>query len=88
MIDKGAERALVAGKSLLPAGATAIDGEFERAVCLKVLDNEGRELARGITAYTAAEMRLICGRSSSEIGLRLGYRGPDELIHRNDLVLM
>ena len=53
-----------------------------------MLDNEGRELARGITAYTAAEMRLICGRSSSEIGLRLGYRGPDELIHRNDLVLM
>ncbi len=87
-IDKGAERALIAGKSLLPAGATAVDGEFERGVCLRVLDDGGRELARGITAYTAAEMRLICGRSSSEIGSRLGYRGPDELIHRNDLVLM
>jgi len=88
IVDAGAERALAAGKSLLPAGATAVEGEFERGVCLRVLDSGGRELARGITSYTAAEMRLICGRSSSEIETRLGYRGPDELIHRKDMVLM
>ena len=87
-IDGGAHRALVAGKSLLPAGVTAVEGTFERGVCLTVLGPEGREIARGITAYTAAEMRSILGCATSEIESRLGYRGPDELIHRNDLVLM
>jgi glutamate 5-kinase len=52
------------------------------------LGPEGGEIARGITAYTSAETRTILGCPSSEIERRLGYRGPDELIHRNDLVLL
>jgi glutamate 5-kinase len=87
-VDAGAVRALAAGKSLLPAGVRGVDGTFERGVCLRVLDPDGREIARGITAYSSAETQAILGGASSEIERRLGYRGPDELIHRNDLVLI
>ena len=87
-IDAGAEKALAAGKSLLPAGATAVEGIFERGVCLRVIGADGREVARGITSYTSAEMQAILGCASREIEGRLGFSGPDELIHRNDLVLM
>ena len=87
-VDAGAVNALVGGKSLLPAGVRAVDGTFERGVCLRVLGPDGREVARGITAYTAAETEAILGCPSSEIEARLGYSGPDELIHRDDLVLM
>jgi glutamate 5-kinase len=86
--DAGAIGALVAGKSLLPAGVRAVDGAFERGVCLRILGPDGGEIARGITAYTSAETRTIIGCASSEIERKLGYRGPDELIHRNDLVLL
>jgi glutamate 5-kinase len=87
-VDEGATRALASGKSLLPAGVRSVDGTFERGVCLRVLGPDGREVARGISAYTSAETQAILGCASSEIERRLGYTGPDELIHRNDLVLM
>lgn len=87
-VDAGASAALAAGKSLLPAGVRGVDGTFERGVCLRVLGPDGREIARGITAYTAAETQAILGCASSEIERKLGYSGPDELIHRDDLVLM
>jgi glutamate 5-kinase len=87
-VDAGAVSALATGKSLLPAGVRAVDGAFERGVCLRVLGPDGREIARGISAYTSAETQTILGCASSEIERRLGYSGPDELIHRNDLVLM
>jgi glutamate 5-kinase len=87
-VDAGASAALATGKSLLPAGVVAVEGSFERGVCLRVLGPEGGEIARGITAYTAAETQAILGCASSEIERKLGYTGPDELIHRNDLVLM
>jgi glutamate 5-kinase len=87
-VDAGALSALSAGKSLLPAGVRAVDGNFERGVCLRVLGPEGQEVARGITAYTSAETQAILGCLSREIEARLGYIGPDELIHRDDLVLM
>jgi glutamate 5-kinase len=87
-VDAGAVRALAGGKSLLPAGVTLVDGTFERGVCLRIVGPDGKEIARGITAYTSAETQAILGRPSSEIESRLGYTGPDELIHRNDLVLM
>lgn len=86
-IDEGAARALAAGRSLLPAGVTRVDGVFERGVCLRVLDSAGREIARGISAYNSAETGAIIGRPSNQIVERLGYSGPDELIHRNDMVL-
>jgi glutamate 5-kinase len=87
-VDAGAVAALAGGKSLLPAGARVIEGSFERGVCLRVLGPDGHEVARGLTAYTSAETQAILGCASREIESRLGYSGPDELIHRNDLVLM
>jgi glutamate 5-kinase len=87
-VDAGAVSALAAGKSLLPAGVRVVDGSFERGVCLRVLGPDGREVARGISAYTSTETLAILGCTSIEIERRLGYGGPDELIHRNDLVLM
>ncbi|TFI59563.1 glutamate 5-kinase [Sphingomonas parva] len=87
-IDEGAVRALAGGKSLLPAGVRAVGGVFERGVCLRVLDPAGREVARGLSAYTSAEAQAIAGCVSAAIAERLGYSGPDELIHRDDLVLV
>jgi len=81
-------RALADGKSLLPAGVTSVEGTFERGVCLRILGPDGKEIARGITAYTSAETQAIRGHPSGEIESCLGYTGPDELIHRDDLVLM
>jgi glutamate 5-kinase len=88
IVDEGAARALAAGKSLLPAGVREVTGRFERGVCLRVLDPSGREIARGISAYTSAEAEAIRGLASASIPARLGYSGPDELIHRDDMVLM
>jgi len=87
-IDDGAAEALAAGRSLLPTGVRSVQGSFERGVCLQILDLQGREVARGISAYNSAETKAILGCPSSDIAERLGYSGPDELIHRNDLVLM
>jgi glutamate 5-kinase len=87
-VDEGAVRALERGRSLLPAGIRAVRGDFERGVCLRVLAPNGREIARGLSAYTSAEAEAIRGGGSAEIESRLGYRGPDELIHRDDLVLL
>ena len=87
-IDEGALRALAAGRSLLPGGVTAVEGRFDRGACLRVLDCDGAEVARGISAYSAAEARAIKGRGSAQIAGLLGYAGPDELIHRDDLVML
>jgi glutamate 5-kinase len=87
-VDAGALRALKSGRSLLPAGVTAVEGRFERGDAVVVLGADGAEVARGLCAYSAEEARLILGHKSSEIEARLGYRGREELIHRDDLVLM
>ncbi len=87
VVDAGAERALRAGKSLLPAGVTAIHGRFDRGDTVSVLSGGGREIARGIVAYSDAEAELIRGRRSSEIAPILGFAGRDELVHRDDLVM-
>jgi glutamate 5-kinase len=87
-IDAGAAKALSEGKSLLPAGVCAIDGKFERGDAVSVRDADGRELARGLCAYSGEDARKIAGRRSGEIETILGYRGRDEMIHRDDLVLM
>jgi glutamate 5-kinase len=86
-VDAGAEKALAAGKSLLPAGVTAVDGEFERGDAVEVRGPDGRRLGCGLAAYSAADARLIVGRKSADIAAALGYRGRDEMIHRDDLVL-
>jgi glutamate 5-kinase len=85
--DDGALKALAAGRSLLPAGVASVDGDFERGDAVRVLDKTGREVARGLSAYSAADARRIMGHKSREIEARLGYRGRDEMIHRDDLVV-
>ena len=86
-VDPGAERALASGRSLLPAGVVGVDGQFERGDAVRVLGADGRELARGLIAYAADEARQIAGKQSQGIAEVLGYRGRDEIIHRDDLVL-
>lgn len=87
-IDAGALRALLEGKSLLPAGVTGARGRFERGDTVSVLSADGVEVARGIVAYSDADAARIMGRKSSEIEALLGFRGRDEMIHRDDLVLL
>ena len=87
-VDAGAERALLGGRSLLPAGVTGVDGQFERGDAVSVLAADGRELARGLVAYASDEARLIAGRKSAGFAEVLGYSGRDEIIHRDDLVLV
>jgi glutamate 5-kinase len=86
-VDAGALRALRAGGSLLPAGVTKVEGQFERGDAVRILDPQGREAGRGLSAYSAADARAIMGHKSREIEAILGYRGRDEMIHRDDLVL-
>jgi glutamate 5-kinase len=87
-IDAGAAKALASGKSLLPAGVTRVEGSFERGVCLRIVDPAGAEIGRGISAYNSSEADAIRGCPSQRITELLGYSGPDELIHRNDMVLI
>ena len=88
VVDEGAARALAEGRSLLPAGVRDVRGRFEKGACLRVLDLEGRELARGISAYGSVDAEAIRGARKGEVSQRLGYGGRDEIIHRNDLVLI
>lgn len=87
VVDDGAARALKQGASLLPAGVAEVEGEFERGDVVIVRDAEGRELARGLSAYGSDEARRIRRRQSNEIETILGYRGRNEMIHRDDLVV-
>lgn len=86
-VDAGAEAALLGGKSLLPAGVTGVEGRFERGDSVAVLSPDGREIGRGLVAYSAADAARILGRKSRDIEAVLGYLGREELIHRDDLVL-
>jgi len=87
-IDAGALRALLEGRSLLPAGVTAARGRFDRGDTVSVLAADGVEVARGIIAYSDSDAARIMGRKTSEIADILGFRGRDEMIHRDDLVLL
>ncbi len=86
-VDAGAAQALRSGKSLLPAGVTRVLGSFERGDALVVRDAEGLEIARGLSAYSSVDMQRLQGRKSAEIETLLGFRGRDEVIHRDDLVI-
>ena len=87
LVDDGAMRALSHGASLLPAGVTAVQGEFDRGDVVIVRTQEGREVARGLVAYSADDARKILRHKSTEIPEILGYQGRDEMIHRDDLVV-
>ena len=86
-IDPGAMRALLDGRSLLPAGVISARGRFERGDTVSVLATDGTEMGRGIVAYSDVDAAKIMGRKSSDIESILGFRGRDEMIHRDDLVL-
>jgi glutamate 5-kinase len=86
-VDAGAARALSEGKSLLPAGITAVQGRFGRGDPVAILSPEGNRLGLGLTRYTAEEARAITGRKSADIEAILGYKGRATLIHRDDMVL-
>jgi len=88
-LDSGAVRALAReGKSLLPIGVISCAGGFERGELVGCFDAEGREIARGLVNYSAAETRRILKKPSSEIETILGYVDEPEFIHRNNLVLL
>ena len=87
VVDGGAAKALVAGKSLLPAGVVRVEGAFQRGDPVVVRDDAGAELARGLCAYSSGDADRIKGLKSSETEAVLGYRGREEMIHRDDLVL-
>lgn len=86
-VDSGAVAALRGGASLLPAGVRQVRGAFERGDCVQVLGPDGVRLGCGLVAYDALEARAIMGRRSSDIEKALGWRGRDEMIHRDDLVM-
>lgn len=88
-IDKGCEKALLnGGSSLLAAGVTAVSGEFELGSTVQILTSEGREIARGLTNYCSRDARKIMGAHTHEIADLLGAKPYDELIHRDNLVLL
>jgi glutamate 5-kinase len=87
-VDEGAVRALLQGKSLLPAGVTRAVGRFDRGDTVSIVGPDSLEVARGICAYSDGDTARIMGRKSTEIENLLGFRGRDEIVHRDDLVLM
>jgi glutamate 5-kinase len=86
-IDAGAEKALAQGRSLLPAGVTRVGGDFDRGDAVIIRSADGRELGRGLSAYSKADAEKIAGKKSGAIAALLGHEGRAELIHRDDMAL-
>lgn len=89
VVDKGCEQAIVTtGSSLLPAGITEVDGEFEQGSTIRVLNSEGREIARGVVNYGSDDVRKIVGVRTQDIIEKLGSKLYDEVIHRDNMVVL
>jgi len=89
VVDQGAYEALAQkGKSLLPSGLREVRGSFGVGECVRCLDLQGREFARGLVNYSAQELNQIKGLHTSKIEKVLGYKAYDEIIHRDDLVVL
>jgi glutamate 5-kinase len=87
-VDAGAAQKLRSeGKSLLPIGMVAVDGDFSRGDVIAVCDVKGVEIARGLANYSSTEARLLCRKASSEFEKLLGYAAEPEMLHRDNLVL-
>ena len=86
-LDAGAVTALMAGKSLLPAGVTSVSGAFGRGDPVAILSPDGVVLGKGLVRYTAVEAKAIAGHRSGEIAAILGYEGRAALVHRDDMVI-
>lgn len=88
-VDDGARRAIAdSGKSLLPAGVRAVRGAFGAGDPVDIADLKGRTFARGVAGYSAAEIHQIMGRKTAEIERVLGYKSLDEVVHRDEMVLL
>jgi glutamate 5-kinase len=87
-VDQGAVSALRQGKSLLPVGVMRVTGKFGRGDTVHVEDPFGREVARGLTNYASGDLARIAGRHSEDIEKILGFAYTDEVIHRNNMVLI
>ncbi|KQM86396.1 glutamate 5-kinase [Sphingomonas sp. Leaf23] len=87
-IDAGAARALSSGRSLLPAGAIEVAGDFARGDLVRIVDADGRAIARGLAEYDAGEAARIVGRRSEELAELLGYSPRSALVHRNHMALL
>ena len=87
-LDAGAVQALREGRSLLPIGVVAVDGEFERGAAVACRDAAGKEIARGLVNYSSSESRRIARHPTSEIEALLGYFDEDVLVHRDNMVLL
>ena len=89
LVDEGAAAKLrTEGKSLLPIGMTAVEGDFSRGDVIAVRDTAGSEIARGLANYASAEARLLCRKPSAEFQNLLGFMAEPEMVHRDNLVLM
>lgn len=86
-LDEGAQKALLSGKSLLPAGVRKVIGRFDRGDVVSIHNVDGIEIGRGLVAYDSVQAEKIIGRQSSEIAELLGFQGRSEMIHRDDLAL-
>ena len=87
VLDDGAVRGVSdQGRSLLPIGVVSVSGDFQRGDLVSCIDSAGRERARGLVNYSSEEARVLAGKGSADIELVLGYRGEEELIHRDNLV--
>jgi glutamate 5-kinase len=87
-VDDGAARALRNGGSLLPVGVLRLEGNFERGDTVRVTEPAGREIARGLVNYASVDLIRIIGHRSDEIEKLLGFNYGDEVIHRNNMVLL
>ena len=89
IVDEGAKKALCQrGKSLLASGITKVNGDFDRGDAVSCLGPRGKEFARGIVNYNAPELKRIKGLPSQQIEKVLGFKYSDEIIHRNNLVVL
>ena len=89
LVDAGAASKLkLGGSSLLPIGLVGVQGDFSRGEVVAIKDPEGQELARGLSNYASAEARLLCKKPSSDFESILGYTAEDEIVHRDNMVLM
>ncbi len=89
IIDQGAKKAIIEGnRSLLPRGIKGVNGSFDKHDTVRIITEKGIEIGRGITNYSSSQIKLIAGAKTSEIEKRLGFKGPDEAIHRDNMIIL
>jgi glutamate 5-kinase len=89
MVDEGAKQAvLYRGKSLLPSGIVRLEGDFTRGECIEINGMDGAVIAKGITNYSSSDINKIKGLKSVDIERKLGYKYTEEIIHRDNMVVM